>query len=56
MFEIYDPIGGLDPEIVQNLMNTLFGRLSAVVESHGGSVDKIIGDAIGFIRGAQSRR
>ena len=37
---------GLDPEIVQNLMNTLFGRLSAVVESHGGSVDKIIGDAI----------
>ena len=27
-------------------MNTLFGRLSAVVESHGGSVDKIIGDAI----------
>ncbi len=37
---------GLDPEIVQNLMNTLFGRLSALVESHGGSVDKIIGDAI----------
>ena len=37
---------GLDPEIVQNLMNTLFGRLSVLVESHGGSVDKIIGDAI----------
>ncbi len=36
----------LDPEIVQNLMNTLFGRLSALVESQGGSVDKIIGDAI----------
>jgi class 3 adenylate cyclase len=37
---------GLDPEIVQQLMNQLFGRLSALVERHGGSVDKIIGDAI----------
>jgi class 3 adenylate cyclase len=37
---------GMDPEIVQHLMNTLFGRLGALVESHGGSVDKIIGDAI----------
>ncbi|MBM65119.1 MAG: hypothetical protein CMH55_02645 [Myxococcales bacterium] len=37
---------GMDAEIVQRLMNQLFGRLSKLVESHGGSVDKIIGDAI----------
>jgi class 3 adenylate cyclase len=37
---------GLDPEIVQQLMNQLFGRLTTLVERHGGSVDKIIGDAI----------
>lgn len=37
---------GLDAEIVQQLMHRLFGRLSHLVESHGGTVDKIIGDAI----------
>ena len=37
---------GMDAEVVQRLMSQLFGRLSKLVESHGGSVDKIIGDAI----------
>ncbi len=36
----------LDPEIVAELMNTLWARLDKVVVDHGGRVDKHIGDAL----------
>jgi class 3 adenylate cyclase len=35
-----------DPEEVADIVESLFKRLAAVVESHGGHVDKYIGDAI----------
>jgi predicted ATPase/class 3 adenylate cyclase len=36
----------LDPEALRNLLARYFGELSAVIERHGGVVDKYIGDAI----------
>ena len=36
----------LDPEALRNLLSRYFGELSAVVQRHGGIVDKYIGDAI----------
>ncbi|WP_448147852.1 ATP-binding protein [Labrys miyagiensis] len=36
----------LDPEALRNLLTRYFDELSAVVERHGGSVEKYIGDAI----------
>ena len=36
----------LDPEALRNLLTRYFGELSAVVQRHGGIVDKYIGDAI----------
>ncbi len=41
-----------DPEQVKNLVDRCFQRLVAVVESYGGKVDKIIGDAIVALFGA----
>src|SRR4029453_1686767 len=35
-----------DPEQVKNLVDRCFQRLVAVIETYGGKVDKIIGDAI----------
>jgi class 3 adenylate cyclase/tetratricopeptide (TPR) repeat protein len=35
-----------DPEAVELLLARYFGRMSAVVESHGGAVEKFIGDAV----------
>ena len=35
-----------DPEAVELLLARYFGRMSAVVESHGGTVEKFIGDAV----------
>ena len=43
---------GSDPEQVKNLVDRCFQRLVAVVESYGGKVDKIIGDAIVALFGA----
>jgi class 3 adenylate cyclase/tetratricopeptide (TPR) repeat protein len=37
---------GLDPEVLRRLMTTYFDRMRAVLESHGGTVEKYIGDAI----------
>ena len=36
----------LDPEALRNLLARYFGELSAVVQRHGGIVEKYIGDAI----------
>ncbi len=46
--------GGLDPEEVGDLIDALFRRLRAVVERHGGTVDKFIGDAVMAVFGAPS--
>ncbi len=41
-----------DPEQVKRLVDAAFGRLVADVESHGGVVDKLLGDAIVALFGA----
>ena len=35
----------LDPETLRGLLTRSFDRVSAIVESHGGVVEKFIGDA-----------
>src|SRR5437764_4489379 len=35
-----------DPEALQALLATYFERMKRIVESHGGSVEKFIGDAV----------
>lgn len=42
----------LDPEQVKNLVDRCFSRLALDVTSHGGVVDKVLGDAIVAIFGA----
>ena len=37
---------GLDPESLRRVMSRYFDAMSAVVERHGGTVEKFIGDAI----------
>jgi class 3 adenylate cyclase len=36
----------VDPEALQGLLARYFDRMKAIVESHGGSVEKFIGDAV----------
>jgi class 3 adenylate cyclase/tetratricopeptide (TPR) repeat protein len=36
----------VDPEALQNLLARYFERMSALVEAHGGTVEKFIGDAV----------
>ena len=36
----------IDPEAVRSLLARYFVRMKAIVESHGGTVDKFIGDAV----------
>ena len=36
----------LDPEALQGLLVRYFERMKGIVESHGGSVEKFIGDAV----------
>src|SRR5437660_914285 len=36
----------VDPEALQGLLASYFERMKAIVESHGGSVEKFIGDAV----------
>ncbi|MGZ5294182.1 MAG: AAA family ATPase [Actinomycetota bacterium] len=46
------PLGErLDPESVRRVMTTFFERMRAVLERHGGSVEKYIGDAVMAIFG-----
>ena len=42
----------MDPEEVQDLVDALFQRFRAAIESHGGTVDKFIGDAVMAVFGA----
>ena len=35
-----------DPEALRGLLARYFDRMSAIVESHGGTVEKFIGDAV----------
>jgi class 3 adenylate cyclase/tetratricopeptide (TPR) repeat protein len=37
---------GLDPEILRRVMTTYFDRMRTILEGHGGTVEKFIGDAI----------
>src|SRR5690606_39193016 len=41
-----------DPEQVKRLVDACFARLVADIEHHGGSVDKVLGDAIVALFGA----
>src|SRR6478672_8202842 len=36
----------IDPEALQGLLARYFERMKAIIESHGGSVEKFIGDAV----------
>jgi len=36
----------LDPESLRRLMSRYFGRMQSVLERHGGTVEKFIGDAV----------
>src|SRR6188472_888445 len=36
----------MDPEALQGLLARYFERMKAIVESHGGTVEKFIGDAV----------
>ena len=41
------PLGEqLDPEATRQVMNRYFGDVRAVIERHGGTVEKFIGDAV----------
>src|ERR1051326_9445968 len=45
----------LDPEALREVLNRYFGVMRAVFESHGGTIEKIIGDAIVAVYGLPSR-
>src|SRR5205807_6970979 len=36
----------LDPEVLRGVMNRYFAEIRAAIETHGGTVDKFIGDAV----------
>lgn len=42
----------LDPEVVQEIMDRAFERLTAVINGYGGTIDKYIGDAVMALFGA----
>ncbi|MCC6737951.1 MAG: hypothetical protein IT452_02810 [Planctomycetia bacterium] len=46
----------LDPEEAADLVDALFLRLRGVIEAHGGTVDKFIGDAVMAVFGAPVAR
>ena len=43
---------GRDPEAVKELLDDCFGALVPVIDAHGGTVDKIIGDELMAVWGA----
>ncbi len=45
----------LDPEALREVLNRYFGVMRAVFESHGGTIEKIIGDAIVAVYGLPFR-
>jgi class 3 adenylate cyclase len=51
----YTPLGEtLDPEQVRALMSSYFAEMRAVIERHGGNVEKYIGDAVMAVFGIPS--
>src|SRR5438270_2709950 len=51
----YTPLGeALDPEQLRALMSSDFSEMRAVIERHGGSVEKYIGDAVMAVFGIPS--
>jgi class 3 adenylate cyclase/tetratricopeptide (TPR) repeat protein len=44
----------LDPEVVRNVMSRYFAAMRAVLERHGGTVEKFIGDAVMAVFGVPS--
>ncbi|MFP4460050.1 MAG: adenylate/guanylate cyclase domain-containing protein [Candidatus Zixiibacteriota bacterium] len=46
----------LDAEKVLSIINSLFDRLISIIEKHGGTVDKYLGDAIMVLFGAPTAR
>ena len=44
-----------DPEVVRSVMGSYFERMKAIAETHGGTVEKFIGDAV-MVRAADTRR
>jgi class 3 adenylate cyclase/tetratricopeptide (TPR) repeat protein len=46
----------LDPELLRSVMTTYFERMQAVLERHGGTVEKYIGDAIVAVFGIPELR
>ncbi|MGH2655903.1 MAG: ATP-binding protein [Actinomycetota bacterium] len=47
---------GLDPELLRRVMTAYFERMRDVLERHGGTVEKYIGDAIVAVFGIPERR
>jgi class 3 adenylate cyclase/tetratricopeptide (TPR) repeat protein len=46
----------LDPEALREVLSTYFDEMRAVFESHGGTIEKIIGDAIVAVFGLSTSR
>jgi class 3 adenylate cyclase len=40
-----------DPEVVRSAMGSYFGRMKSIAETHGGTVEKFIGDAVMVVFG-----
>src|SRR6056297_801579 len=36
----------LDPEVLRELMNSVYGRAGEIVDRYGGRIDKLMGDAV----------
>jgi hypothetical protein len=57
---LFRPMGGAFPPADRNRGTLYFERMKRIVEEHGGSVEKFIGDAVmavfGVARGARGRR
>jgi class 3 adenylate cyclase len=45
----------LDPEPLRRVLSRYFDEMKAVIESHGGTVEKFIGDAVMASAGRASR-
>ncbi len=45
----------LDPESLADILTTYFGRMRAILERHGGTVEKYMGDALMAVFGVPVR-
>ena len=51
----FDALGeSIDPEALRGLLARYFERMKAIVESHGGTVEKFVGDAVMAVFGVPS--